>query len=130
MLRKLFFLLFFSISLFGADLPWLHNFNKALELAKEQKKDIYVFVGADVCRWCDRFKDGTLAKQEVLDRLKRDFILVYLSRDRHYIPPYFEKQGVPRHYFLRSDGSIIHEDKGGREVDGFFAMLDEVDLKK
>lgn len=109
---------------------WLHDYNKALETAKEQDKDVYLFIGADECRFCDRFKELTLSKDEVIQRLKEEYILLYLSRDQHKIPEHFATQGVPRHYFLTPNGTIIHEDQGSREVDGFFSILDEVDLKK
>jgi thioredoxin-related protein len=119
-----------SSALFSAELNWLHDYNKALEIAKKEQKGVYMFVGADVCRWCDRFKDVTLSKKEVIKRLEEEYVLLYLSRDRHQIPKHFEVKGVPRHYFLRNDGSLIHADRGSREVDGFFALLDEVSLKK
>ena len=109
---------------------WLHDYNKALEIAKEQEKDVYLFIGADECRFCDRFKELTLSKSEVIERLQEEYILLYLSRDQHFIPDHFATQGVPRHYFLTPNGDIIHTDQGSREPDGFFSILDEVDLKK
>lgn len=120
----------FITSLFSVDLNWTHNYYEALHLAKQQNKDVYLFVGADDCRFCDRFKETTLSKKEVMDRLKEDFIPLYMSRDQHKIPNRFEVKGVPRHYFLRSDGKLIHADQGSREPDGFYSILDEVELKK
>lgn len=128
---KFFILLFlFLSSLYSIELDWEHNYYNALKTAKEQNKDVYLFVGADVCRWCDRFKKTTLSKKCVIKRLKKDYVLLYMSRDRHDIPKHFEVKGVPRHYFLTSDGKVIHADRGSREVDGFFDLLEEVDLKK
>ena len=120
----------FISSLFSANIDWLHDYNKALSLAQAQKKDVYLFVGADECRWCDRFIDVTLSKKEVIKKLEEDYILLYMSRDKHDIPKKFERYGVPRHYFLTSKGDIIHSDRGSREPAGFYDILDEVDLKK
>ncbi|MDA3908322.1 MAG: thioredoxin family protein [Sulfurimonas sp.] len=118
-------------SLYSYELNnWMHNYDKALERAKQEHKDVYLFVGADECRFCDRFKDLTLSKKEVIDRLKKEYILLYLSRDQHKIPKKFAIKGVPRHYFLTSKGKIIHDDRGSREPAGFYDMLDEVDIKK
>jgi len=122
--------LLLSSLLFSAELDWLHDYDKALVEAKKENKDVYIFIGADVCRFCDLFKKVTLSKKEVIETLKEDYILVYLSRDRHKIPNNFAIRGVPRHYFLTSDGKIIHEDMGSREPAGFYSILDEVDLKK
>lgn len=122
-------LLLLLSTLFGAELDWLHDYDIAIKQAKEQNKGVYLFVGADECKWCDRFKEITLSKDEVISRLKEDYILLYMSRDRHSIPARFEVQGVPRHYFLTKEGKTIHEDRGSREPDGFFSLLEEVDLK-
>ena len=128
---KLIILIFIFISsLHSIELNSLHDYDKALQQAKKEHKDVYVFVGADVCRFCDRFKELTLSKKDVIDTLKKEYVLVYLSRDQHKIPKHFEKYGVPRHYFVTSSGEIIHADLGSREPAGFYDMLDEVDLKK
>ncbi len=122
--------LIFTSSLFSANIDWLHDYDKALSIAKEQNKDVYLFVGADECRWCDRFIAMTLSKKEVIKVLEKDYVLLFMSRDQHDIPKKFERYGVPRHYFLTSDGKIIHDDRGSREPAGFYDILDEVDLKK
>ncbi|RLA70817.1 MAG: thioredoxin family protein [Epsilonproteobacteria bacterium] len=128
---KFIILTLFLISLlYGDELNWLHDYDKALFEAKKEHKDVYLFIGADVCRFCDLFKQMTLSKNEVIETLEEEYILLYLSRDRHKIPKYFATQGVPRHYFLTPNGKIIHEDRGSREPAGFYNMLDEVDLKK
>ena len=117
-------------NLFSAELNWLHDYDEALKIAKKEQKAVYLFVGADVCRWCDRFKEMTLSKPEVIERLREEYVLLYLSRDRHKIPKHFEVRGVPRHYFLTNNAEVIHADRGSREVQGFFDLLDEVGLKK
>lgn len=124
------FILFFVSSVNAIELDWEHDYNRALKQAKQQNKDVYLFVGADKCRFCDRFKDMTLSKEHVIKRLQEDYVLLYMSRDKHDIPKHFEVKGVPRHYFLTNNGKVIHADRGSREVDGFFDLLEEVDLKK
>jgi len=129
-MKLIIFTLLFTSLLYSAELNWLHDYDKALIEAKKEHKDIYIFIGADECRFCDLFKNLTLSKKEVIDTLKKDYILVYLSRDRHNIPKRFAIKGVPRHYFLTPTGKIIHADMGSREPAGFYDILDEVDLKK
>lgn len=121
--------LFFS-ALSGVELDWLNDYNSAIKQAQKEHKGVYLFVGADVCRWCDRFKEMTLSKKNVIKRLEEEYVLLYMSRDRHKIPKHFEVKGVPRHYFLTNEGKIIHADRGSREVDGFLDLLEEVSLKK
>lgn len=122
------FLLFST--LYGSELGWINDYDAALKQAAKEKKMVYLFIGSDTCRWCDKFKDLTLSKKDVINRLKQEYVLLYMSRDRHKIPSKFTTQGVPRHYFLKSDGTIIYEDRGSREPDGFLNLLEEVSLKK
>ena len=129
-LKFLFLIFSFHAALFGAELNWQNDYDAALKQAAKEKKSVYLFIGADVCRWCDRFKEITLSKKEVIKRLQEEYVLLYMSRDRHKIPSKFTTQGVPRHYFLKSDGTIIYEDRGSREPDGFLSLLDEASLKK
>ena len=117
-------------SLTAKELNWLHHYDSALQLAKMQKKDVYLFIGADECRFCDKFKDETLSSKEVIKTLRKDFILLYMSRDQHKIPKKFKTQGVPQHYFLDENGEIILTTNGSREIPGFYMLLEEVDLLK
>jgi len=120
----------FISTLHAVNLDWEHDYNKALAEAKKEKKLVYLFIGADKCKYCDRFYKWTLSKEEVIRYMKKNYVLLYMSRDQHKIPDKFEKYGVPKHYFLTPEGKIIHEDQGSREVSGWYDVLDEVDLKK
>ena len=91
---------------------------------------MYLFIGADNCRHCERFKKQTLSDKALIEKMKKEYVLLFMSRDQHNIPDKFEKFGVPFHYFLTSDGKIIAEIQGSRELAGWYDVLDEVDLIK
>lgn len=129
-MKYIFLILIFLSSLFSYELDWLNDYDKALLIAKKENKTVYLFIGADDCRFCERFKEWTLSKKEVMDTLEKDYIPLFLNRDQHSIPKRFVIKGVPRHYFLTPNGKIIHEDAGSREPAGFYDILDEVELKK
>lgn len=123
-------MMIFTPALYCVELDWSHDYEQALTQAKKEQKDVYLFIGADRCKFCDRFKTTTLTDKGVLKRLKRDYVLLYLSRDQHDIPGQFMTKGVPRHYFLTPQETIIHQTWGGREVHGFYDVLDEAELNK
>ena len=126
---KSFFVLFLLFSTLNAEeLNWEHNYDKALSSAKKEHKMVYLFIGADICKHCDRFKEQTLSNKNLIKKMKEDYILLYMSRDQHDIPDRFEKYGVPFHYFLTSEGKIIAEVQGSRELTGWYDVLDEIDL--
>ena len=128
---KIVLLAFLLVSNLNAvELNWEHNFNHALATAKKEHKMVYLFIGADNCKHCDRFKKQTLSNKELIEKMKKEYVLLYMSRDQHEIPDGFEKYGVPMHYFLTAEGKIIAVIQGSRELEGWYDVLDEVDLKK
>lgn len=120
----------FISTLDAVELNWEHNYDNALATAKKEKKMVYLFIGADQCKHCDRFKAQTLSNKDLIKDMKKEYVLLYMSRDQHNIPEKFERYGVPMHYFLTSKGKIIAEVQGSRELEGWYDVLDEVDLRK
>jgi len=128
-MKKLLLLLLFTTTLFSYETDnWLHDYDKALKIAQKEHKNIYLFIGADACKFCKIFKEKTLSKEYVMKRLEQDYVPIYLSRDQHTIPDKFEKFGAPRHYFLDENGKILFATFGVLEPAGFFTILDEADL--
>ncbi len=126
----LFSILLLSSTIDAVELNWEHNYDNALAMAKKEKKMVYLFIGADRCKHCDRFKKQTLSDKNLIETMKKEYVLLYMSRDQHDIPDRFEKYGVPFHYFLTAEGKIIAEIQGSRELEGWYDVLDEVDLIK
>ncbi|HHO65493.1 MAG TPA: thioredoxin family protein [Epsilonproteobacteria bacterium] len=130
-MRTLLLSFFLLLSTLGAEeLDWEHNFDNALATAKKEHKMVYLFIGADKCKHCDRFKKQTLSNKELIEKMKKEYVLLYMSRDQHEIPDGFEKYGVPMHYFLTAEGKIIAVIQGSRELEGWYDVLDEVELRK
>ena len=130
-MKTLLLCLLFITSLFAYETDsWIHDYNKGVKLAQKEHKNIYLFIGADACKFCKIFKEKTLSQKSVMDRLHKDYVVIYLSRDRHFIPDKFEKFGAPRHYFLDQNGKILFATFGVLEPAGFFTILDEADLSK
>lgn len=125
----LFSILLLSSTIDAVELNWEHNYDNALVTAKKEKKMVYLFIGADQCRHCDRFKKQTLSNKALIVKMKKEYVLLYMSRDQHAIPDRFEKYGVPFHYFLTPEGKVIAEVQGSRELEGWYDVLDEVELR-
>jgi len=131
LISKILLLIFLLLSSLSAiELNWEHNFQNALNRAKIEKKLVYLFIGADRCKHCDRFKKQTLSNKSLIEEMKKEYVLLYMSRDQHEIPEGFEKYGVPMHYFLTPDAKIIAKVQGSRELEGWYDVLDEIDLIK
>lgn len=123
-------MLFFAVTLFGADLNWDHDYNKALQEAQKEKKDIYMLITSAYCRWCRKFEATTLQDEIILQRLKKQYVLLHIDRDADFMPEHFKKKRVPTHYFLRADGTIIYSFLGYWAHEDFASFLDDVDKRK
>jgi len=131
LIKNILLSLFLFISALNAiELNWEHNYDNALKMAKKEKKLVYLFIGADRCKHCDRFKKLTLSSKKLIEEMKKEYVLLYMSRDQHAIPEGYEKYGVPMHYFLTPEGKTIAKVQGSRELEGWYDVLDEIDLIK
>lgn len=64
----------------AAEPEWFADFDKAVEAAKAQKKDLLVdFTGSDWCGWCIKLHEEVFAKGEFKAGAPKDFILVALD---------------------------------------------------
>ena len=85
-------------SLWSAELGWSDDYEKALKIAKKEKKNVYVLVTSSSCRWCRKFENTTLQDKEVLKRLKEKYVLVHADRDMDDLPEWFKIKRVPIKY--------------------------------
>ena len=128
---KFLFLTILSVSwLMSANLTWGNDYNKALKEAQVKKKDIYMLVTSENCRWCRKFEATTLQDPLVLQKLNQKYVLLHIDRDKDYMPEHFKKKRVPRHYFIRNDGSIIYSFLGFWDSEDFISFLSDVDKRK
>jgi len=124
---KILFLVFGLFSfVFGLD-GFLEDYGEALKKAKQEHKKVYMLITSDSCRWCRKFEQTTLKDKTFLDKLKKNYVLLHLSRDRDFIPKKFDTAPVPRHYFLSADGKTIFASLGHRNVTMFNSFLKTVD---
>lgn len=123
-MRYLISVIFLSTLLFSANLDWPSDYDKALIQAKKENKFVYVFITSDSCRWCRKFEETTLQDRDIKQRLKKEYISIHLSRDRHTIPGQFKKSPIPRHYFLDQKGEILYSTLGHRNVELMNSFMD------
>lgn len=127
-LRPAISILLLVSSLCAIELDWLHDYDKALAQAKKEHKGVYLFIGADKCKFCAMFKKDALSDKVLMQRLEQDYVPLYLSRDQHKIPSGFETKGVPRHYFLTSESKVIYQSWGIIDKAGFYDLLENAEL--
>lgn len=128
-MRLLIATLALTAALFGTELNWKNDYDSALKQAKQENKDVYIFISSIYCKWCKKFESTTLQDEETLKNLKEKYVLVHLDRDMDDFPEYFETKRVPRHYFVKPSGDIIHTFMGYWNAEDFASLLGDVDKK-
>ena len=118
-MKKIVILLVFTLSLFGSDLNWSHDYDESIEKAQEQNKSIYVLITSDGCGWCRKFENTTALDKNILKKLNKDYILVHLSRDRHDIPASLKTNPVPIHHFLNNNEEVVYSTVGYMDAEDF-----------
>ncbi len=64
----------------AAEAEWIADFDKAVEVAKAQKKHLLVdFTGSDWCGWCKKLHAEVFAQPEFVSAAPKDFVLVALD---------------------------------------------------
>lgn len=128
-MKKIIILLVFTLSLFGGDLNWSHDYDESVEKAQEQKKGVYVLITSDYCKWCKKFEKSTAVDKDILKKLNKNYVLVHLSRERHDIPASLKTRPVPIHHFLNNDEKIVYSTIGYMEANDFSKHIDKATKK-
>jgi protein disulfide-isomerase len=115
---------------------WLSDFDKAVLVAKEQKKDLLVdFTGSDWCGWCIRLDKEVFATPEFEAEAPKSYVLVSLDFPRgaeakakvprpernQELQEQYGVQGFPTVLVLTADGEVLA--RSGYEEGGPKAWL-------
>lgn len=115
--------------LFGANLDWSNDYEAALQVAKKEKKNIYMLITSADCRWCRKFEETTLQEEIVISRLKEKYILLHVDRDQDTFPSKFQRAPVPRHYFIKANEDVIYTFLGYWDREDFFSYLGDAEKR-
>ena len=129
-MKLLLTILALSAILFASKADFINDYDKALELAQAQKKDIYMLVTSNSCQWCRKFEKKTLGDKATMDELKKQYVLLALNRDIHVIPKQYKAKRVPKHFFLTPKGEVIYAFLGYWNPEDFASFVGEVQKKK
>jgi len=115
-----------------AEVKWLTNFAAAQEVAKKEKKVLFVdFSGSDWCGWCIKLHKEVLSQKAFLDYAKDNLVLVLIDFPRKSAQTPEEKQqnnalakqfgirGYPTVLLLSPEGEVIARTgyrRGGAEA--------------
>ncbi len=88
------------------------DYEVALNVAKEEKKNIFILFQTEHCRWCKKLKATTLQDSVLTERLNNEFVVLVLDKEKSEYPSTFKIKGVPTVYMISNKGVIFVERVG------------------
>lgn len=76
------------------------SYNKALEKAKQQNKNLMLLVVQKSCPWCRKMEKQTLKKKNIDSLIKKSFIPVIVDEALNNFPKKFEAKLFPTVMFI------------------------------
>jgi len=124
---KILILLFISaLVLFANGLQFEHNFDKALQKAKEQNKEMMMMYSAVWCPECNYMKEVVFKNKKVSTYMEKNFIVLLLDIQKDTLPNGFEYPGIPVFFFLDKNAKEKNKIVGGSKVNIFLQKLKAV----
>ena len=108
-------------------LRFYNTIGTALDEAKNQKKQIFLYVRSDSCGLCKKFEEETFTQQSVNEILNEKFILVSLDVYKQKNETMnFKVIGTPAMIFLNSNGYEIERIIGYTDTETFLKVINEL----
>lgn len=125
-MKKIFFLLILSISVFGAEIAWNTSYDSARAKAKKESKPLMVLITSEDCRWCRKLEATTLQDEQIISRINTQFQAVNVTKDKSVYPKSLTAKMVPMSYFLDpSNGKVLYSIPGYWESEDYHSVLDD-----
>lgn len=112
-------------NLFAEYMGYKRDYNKAINIAKKEHKDLLVIFVSDGCPFCHRLVDTILTKKDIRDYINKKYIKVLINRDTDKnIPKKLIRPFSPVTYIIDApSGQIIDEIDGWQEEESYLWHL-------
>ena len=122
-MRYLILIFALGISLIASDLQFEHDFNTALQKAKNEKKEVMMMYSAPWCPECNYMKEVVFKNKEVSEYIQKHFIVLSLDIQKDTLPDGFNFPGIPAFFFLDENAKEKNKIIGGDKADKFLKSL-------
>ena len=110
---------------FATKYKYETNYEKALERAKAEKKDILLVQVTNYCPWCRKLEKKVLAKDVVNSEIHKNYIPLIVNREEHTLDKRFDTPIVPVTYIIS-----YKDDTQFKAKPGYHSKLDFLHIIK
>jgi thiol:disulfide interchange protein len=131
-MKQLLLILLCISPLLSGELNWSHSYEQAVAKAKSENKNIFVFIEAKHCPYCEQMMEEVLSTKYIDNALKH-FIPLKLDISSKDARTHFPKAVVtPTSYFITPQKQPLEEIIGYLNEEFFFWKIDaaEAEAKK
>ncbi|RXJ67347.1 hypothetical protein CRV08_10490 [Halarcobacter ebronensis] len=103
------------------------EYEKALNKAKKENKNVMMVVSQQSCPWCRKMEKQTLQKEPIDKLIKKSFIPLLVDKDSNSFPKKFEAKLFPTTIFIDTRKETeITKVLGYKDKNEFKAILEEL----
>jgi thioredoxin-related protein len=110
---------------FAKKYSYYTDYNEAIKIAKELKRNIVMVLVSDYCPWCDKLKDEVLSLEYTNDILHKNYIPLMLNNIHDQYPSRFDSYVAPTiHFVSYKDETIIETILGFNNYWRFYEIIE------
>jgi thiol:disulfide interchange protein len=104
----------------STSIQWYDDYDKSMNVAKEQNKPVMIDFGADRCGACKKLDEETFTNEQVIE-LSKSFVCIKVNTDkqREIADGYDKIRFIPTIVFTDSQGHEVHRAVGFKNADKF-----------
>ncbi len=107
----------------SSNIDW-KPYTQGVNLAKTEKKPMFLYFRADWCKYCTKLKNITFVDKDVFNYLNNNFISIKIDIEKQKnFAMEWGIRGVPNSWFLKADNSKISNIPGYIAPDQFLNIL-------
>lgn len=102
-----------------------YDYNEALALAKEEKKNLFIFFQRKSCPWCKKLRNTTFQDETLTKQIDEEYVVLLLDIDQTVTyPKKYKVMGVPVVYLVDTNEKV-HVIEQGYSADpkGYIELL-------
>ena len=96
------------------------SYQQNVNLAKKEKKHLFVFFTEDWCVWCQKMKSEVLDEKEVSDFMKKNYI-IYYTKDKTLKQKLQMQDSIPSYAIVDPmNEEVLNRGQGYKNKNSFF----------
>jgi len=112
-----------TLALFANELQYEHNFDKAIEKASKQHKEVMMMYSAVWCPECEYMKEVVFKDEKVLKYIQKHYVVLALDIQKDTLPEGFDYAGIPVFFFLDKNAKEKNKIVGGSKAHIFLQKI-------